>query len=684
MYTTWILDMDRCEGPMFSVAIFLSAFLLFIAQPLLAKKLLPWFGGSPTVWLSIVLFFQTTLLIGYFYAFLLTKLKKVSVQTFIHLGLLSLSLLFIPMIPLEALADGNAWPPVAIFKLLCATSLLPIVLISTSSPLLQHWYSHAYQTDFPYRYYALSNLGSLLGLLVFPFLIEPFFGLTLQFSMWAGLYCAYFLASGICIALIFRQKEKRGLPDECFVASSGTPLIKTGSWLLLAMMSCTLLMTTTQWMMQNVVSFPLLWIIPLTLYLLSFIITFSYPKAYIRSLWYIIYSSLAVLVLVITSHHQLLLHLQLIIYPVLIFSGCMICHGELFNQKPDKDQLTYYYLMIALGGVFGGLFVNLIGPLFFNEWWDFYFALIGISLYVAFFVTRSKIYKIPALAISVALCVLMGYQLQRSHEDVIAMVRNFFGKSDIVERKIENRPYQRQLRNGNIIHGHQYLDPIRRVLPTTYYGKNSGLGLAINFQRQFHPHLKIGVIGLGTGTIAALTEHQDFIRFYEIDPDMEHIARNYFYYLYDSLGDVDVVIGDGRMLLDRARKQNQFENYDLLVVDAFNGDAIPLHLVTQEAMEVYLSQLGEKGLLLFHISSRYLSLYPQLQALASANGVYAYLTHNQSEDKDWVFSSEWVVISRQTDIGVSLYNRKALVFNSTRSAKVWTDDYNTLLSAIRW
>lgn len=685
-------------GLAFSLSIFLSAFLLFMVQPLLAKKLLPTFGGSPSVWLCIVVFFQITLLMGYLYAFFLTKLSKPTLQALIHFLILGTSLIFLPLTPLGSV-NNDLWGPIGVFSMLSTSVLLPILVISSTSPLLQHWYCRAYQTDFPYRYYALSNLGSLLGLLTFPFIIEPYVGLHTQLLGWSLFYGGFIVSCLFCLVIAAKQT----------IAAKSIPLnpIKDSSvnkktiliWLLLTALSCALLLSTTQLMMQNIVGFPLLWLIPLTLYLLSFILTFSYPKTYYRPLWISLYSILACGILLLSSHHQLLLSIQLLVFALLLFSGCMICHGELIRLKPHPHHLTFYYLIIALGGVLGGLFVNVLSPMLFNEWWDFYLSLLGIMILlgVVHFYYPKKVLsgkwiwlEYGWIGILFIISTLLCYQLIKNREDVIINHRNFFGKSEIIERNPNSFLHQRLLRNGKIIHGHQFLAPEKRHMATTYFSPQSGIGLAMGFERQrkiehalVHKGLHIGVIGLGTGTIAALGQIGDFIRFYEIDPDIHKMAKQYFSYLDNSPAVTEVTIDDGRIALTKALQSGPL-NFDIIAIDAFNGDAIPLHLLTLEAMKVYLSHLKPDGIIAFHISSRYVDLYPPLEALAHHLGLYSYIAHNLPDDHNWVFSAEWVLMSRKTDIGLYLFQHGALAFNDKRMNKVWTDDHNYLLSVVKW
>lgn len=682
----------------FSLSIFISAFLLFIAQPLIAKKLLPWFGGSPAVWLCNVLFFQLALLMGYLYAYFLTKINKVSLQVIIHVIFLLGSLCFLPIFPEEKLTTYPLWPPIAIISLLSTSLLLPIIMISTSSPLLQHWYCRTYQTDFPYRFYALSNLGSLLGLLAFPFLLEPLLGLKTQLLSWSMLYGAFLLCTGLCMVIVVRQHKAT---TQIIPNTKAEPLAKSTLfyWLMLTAMSCTLLLTTTQIMMESVASFPMLWIIPLALYLISYIITFSSLKVRFPRVWMSAYGLFCAVILLIPTHHEFPLILQFVAFSGLLFSGCMLCHGELVRLKPSKEYLTFYYLLIAAGGVIGGIFVNLISPLLFNEWWDFYIALIGIFIlagFLSFFRTKEiptlgqQFFNVLWLISLGGISFLLATHINHSGQQVILSQRNFFGKFEVIEFAHSHDYYQRTLRNGNILHGQQYLDPKLRTQPTSYFSHNSGVGLAIEFQRDFKKrqrissNLRIGVIGLGTGTIAALANKCDLLHFYEIDADIVNIANNYFYYLKDTKAKTDIIIDDGRIALAKKLTEAGSENYDVLVIDAFNGDGIPLHLLTVEAMKVYLSHLAPNGILAFHISSRYVDLYPPLQALATTFQIPAYLTYNRSDSKKWISHSEWVLLCQQEDFGFFIYQKDALSFRNERMNTAWTDDFNYLLSVIRW
>lgn len=652
----------------------------------MAKKLLPWFGGTPTVWLSNVFFFQTALLLGYLYVFLLTKLPRLKTQAYIHLGLLCGSLLFLPLAPPETTLTGTLPQPLQIGLLLGATLLVPAILMSSTSPLCQYWYAQCYLTPFPYRYYALSNLGSLLGLLSFPFLIEPLMGLKTQQKGWTLGYLLFFLVSGIAALHTARIPHTLSLRSPAEATQRKTPW---GLWLLLPALSTALLLNATQWMMQNLSGFPLLWVLPLACYLLSFMITFYHKACYVRSLIFPLYIASAAALLYTPSIHAFSLKIQLPLYSALIFTGTFLCHGELFRLQPSKARLPLFYLFIAIGGALGSCFVNLLSPFLLQNWWDFYGTLLGIPLIVGFLLHTSTPPKTAAFSVGcclismIVLAVFLRNHLQEVNKEVIYSYRNSFGKGDIVEKHTPPQGLYRTLKNGQILHGHQFLEDTWRRTPTTYYGPKSGVALSFTFLRSHTVPLRVGIIGLGTGTLAALGEKGDHFCFYEIDPTIIRIAQRYFFYLKDTPATIDIIRQDGRLALAKQLEQAS-EQYDLFIIDAFHGDAIPLHLLTQEALALYLAHLKPNGIIAFHISNRYIDLYPPLQALASAAKINAYLTYQPGEVTHWLTGTEWLLMSHHPTLGHFLFESQALSFRSQRTEQVWTDDRNYLLPSIRW
>lgn len=667
----------------FTASIFLSAFLMFIIQPLFAKKLLPWFGGGAAVWLTNILYFQAALLLGYFYSFLLTKIASLSLQVKIHFVLLALSLLFLPIKPVESLATLSLPLPLTILSVLTASLFLPSLVICATSPLLQYWYSQCYHTDFPYRYYALSNFASLFGLFAFPLILEPLLGLNTQLHLWSGIYVLFFLCIIGCLKIVHDQPAPVLVLEEL----KQSTLVTVMSWILPVFLSNALLLCITQVMMHDVAGFPLLWIIPLALYLITFIITFYRKDFYHRSIWIVVFAIAFGFILLLPNSHSLLLLAQVLVYSILLFSGCMICHGELVKLQPNKQLLPTFYLAIALGGVLGGVFVNLIAPLIFNTWWDLYGILFCIFFYAGFF----QNYTYKWWGAFAALGILFACHIQDMTATVIYQHRNYFGAFDITQTGVPPyTPLQRTLRHGSILHGQQYLDPVRRHFPASYYGPKSGVSLAIAFERQLkapdavYKGLRIGVIGLGAGTVGALCQVGDTLCFYEIDPDVVKVANRFFYYLADTPAITHIELGDGRLVLEKKLHTSGSELYDVLVIDAFTGDSIPIHLLTQEALQIYSAHLAPNGILAFHISSRYVNLYPPLQALAKKLGFNAYLTSNSSKKELAIATSRWVLITRNPQLGTYVFQQGALEFDPKRTQRIWTDDYNYLLDAIQW
>lgn len=676
---------------LYSIATFLSAYLLFVIQPILAKKLLPWFGSSPNAWLSVILFFQAALLLGYLYAFLMSRMGSLTRQGIIQSVLILFCCLLLPIhlsVPNQLIA---LWPPIAIASVLALHVLFPVLLLSSASPLLQSWYCEQTQSTYPYYLYALSNAGALLGLFTFPFILEPFWGLSTLLQGWSYLFIILMISVLGCYLLAKKQARNLETPPPSTLADRPN-MRSIGIWFTAAFLGNALLFSATQLLLQNVLSFPLLWIIPLALFLIAYILTFGWPKTAVIPLWLGLFTLTTILVLAVPSHHHLTLRDQLIVYAILIFSGCMVCQGTLIRYKPHPKFLTHFYLLIALGGVMGGLFVNLLAPLVFIEWWDFYLPLLGIVAFGGLLYCRQYFTGIPLKiaygssgAVTLALTALLFMQINRTQEGIIYQHRNFFGRCDVTESLSPDQSWQRTLRHGYIMHGQQFLDPAKKHIPTSYFSEKSGIGLALQYCREKNAgQLKSGIIGLGTGTLAALMRPHDQIHFYECDKDVITLAKKWFTYLEDTPANLIITLDDGRLALQKAYDQNQLEQFNILVIDAFNGDSLPTHLITLEALQLYLAHLQSDGILAINISNRYIDLYPQLQAAAKALDQYAYLTHSSAEPRHAISAAEWVLISPDPSLGVYLYQKSALFFRPERQQEVWTDDFNYLLSAIKW
>tara|TARA_R110002096_G_scaffold15071_13_gene53196 strand:+ start:401 stop:2491 length:2091 start_codon:yes stop_codon:yes gene_type:complete len=694
--------------PAFIVAIFLSAFLLFQVQPVIARYILPWYGGSPAVWTACLLFFQCGLLGGYAYAHaLVTFLRnRRKAQVCVHLGLLALSLLVLPITPDESLRpDGSAESPVAgIVQLLALTVGFPYLILSASGPLLQHWFSEAFPGRSPYRLYAISNVGSILGLLTYPFIFEPLLKVSQQTITWSVAYGAYALMAVAC-ALVFLKKAKSiaSLPEQESADSSPTPLIDRILWVAFAACGSMLLLSLTNQMCQDVAVVPFLWVLPLALYLLTFVITFDHSRWYRRRIA-IPLAILAVGAVVFLINQQFAsteMHLgwQIAIYVAAIFFGCLICHGEVVRMKPPSQRLTAFYLAISLGGAIGGILISVVAPLLFDGYWELHFSLgflaILTSLQLArrFNTTLSQPYVIPWVVSWVALLTWMAVSLNShiitSREDSLTSRRGFYGVLRVYEHNILTTDEYRALYHGRISHGRQYTHEDWRDLAPTYYSYDSGIG-AIFY---YHPSrlddkpMHIGVVGLGIGTVATYARKRDRIRFYEINPQVEDIARTHFSYLEDCKGEESVVLGDARISLEREWNESGSQEFDVIVVDAFSGDSIPIHLLTVEAMEYYARHLKPGGVIAVHISNLHLDLSSPVRNLAANAGFEAVRVEHDPDYDDYInYYSDWVLISHNKPF-FDMIESEGYVsdwYSELKPDLLWTDDYSNLLQVIDW
>lgn len=682
----------------FIYTIFLSAFLLFQVQPMIARYILPWFGGSSAVWSTCLLFFQAGLLIGYGYAHLITRKFNIKNQIKIHFTLLLLSLLAIPIIPSEWMKpSGDDNPVVGILFLLSLTVGFPYIMVSTTGPLLQLWFSKANLKKSPYRLYALSNLGSMIGLLTYPVLIEPFLNLKTQIWSWSAGYIIFIVFCALTAKAVWSLKPV-----------SVTPTIKKSSdvsatlkliWLLLACMGTITLLSITNKLTQDIAVVPFLWIIPLTLYLISFIIAFDNPRWYNRKIFlvamiitagFIFRRQLQSVVLGMTTP----LDTTVFLYCLGVFVICMVLHGELAKLKPDEGNLTLFYLIISAGGVFGGLFVNIIVPFIFNGYWEIYCSIAGSIILVAFILLRTKdALKTKTARFWISLstsAAIIGifFVFRKEHSafntKVIESSRNFYGVLLVSEADKGTTNWQRALFHGNTNHGIELMDPAYENIPITYYGIQSGIGIALSMYPtkadSNYSGMKVGMIGLGIGTISAFGTEKDLYRYYEIDPQVEIFARKYFKYLGNFKGKTEIVNGDGRISLERELKVNGSNQYDVLAVDAFSGDVIPTHLLTQEAMKLYFNHLKKDGILAFHITNRYLNLLPVMNGLSEVFKKplhFIFQKGNSSGPVDAI----WILFTDNKKFLNNPMVRKYIQpFDSNSNPKVyWTDDYSSIL-----
>ncbi len=765
--------------PAFALTIFTGAFLLFQVQPLMGKFVLPWFGGSPGVWTTCMLFFQVLLLGGYTYAHLSARWLRPKRQALLHITLVAVSALFLPVVP------GADWKPLTgeqpvlkILGLLAANVGLPYFALAATGPLVQHWFGCAFAGKSPYRLYALSNAGSLLALLSYPFLFEPLMSRQTQAHLWGAGLVLYLLSVLACARRLWplgnapdhRGADSTPLSDGADGLSppAHSARIVTLLWLALPACASALLLAVTNKLCLDVAVFPFLWIVPLALYLLSFIVAFDSPRWYQRGVFtWLLVLALGGFCWALYDASNWTLWRQVWVFGFGLFVCCMICHGELYRLRPEPARLTGYYLLISAGGALGGIFVGVVAPFLFNDYYELHLALVLTALlYVALFwadtvrTARSGaqvplsapggrgldalvmavfvaapagvefwIYRQPALInglpkealyalrllvwslvpglvvaqwlsrrgrsplrarvltatwLTVAagtLGVVLVIQANDQDADLVYQSRNFYGVLSIMDHNREH-PDDRflLLRHGRITHGLQFTRPALAKLPTTYYGPGSGVGLAINALPP-GPR-RIGVVGLGTGTLAAYGRPGDTIRFYEIDPEVVAIAWSRFTYLSNCLARIEIAPGDARLSLEREEPRN----FNLLILDAFNSDAVPVHLLTREAFAVYERHLATNGILAVHISNHFLDLEPVVLNLAKEfrRGLIL-IDPDEDEEEWWIYGSTWALMSRDRKFYDRPEIRAAAIPLRTNAPVVplWTDDFASLYQVMR-
>ena len=666
-----------------AATIFLSSFLLFLVQPLIARLILPWFGGSAAVWTTCMLFFQALLLAGYAYAhYLEKKLPQTRLQPLLHTLLLIAAVASLPIAPDEAWKPAGTDEPISRILLLLAASVgLPYLLVASTSPLLQAWFARARPGANPYRLFAVSNLASLLALVGYPFVIEPFLAAGEQVRLWSWLFGAFAL---LCALVAWRTP--RGRFEETREGAEPVPAKQILLWLALSATGSVLLLAVTNHLTQNVAAVPLLWLAPLTLYLLTFIIAFEGAQWYRpQILWPFVLVWLAGMAwILVDDEYHYDLAMQLGMFLPGLFLGCLFCHGELYRTRPAPRHLTKFYLIVSAGGALGGLFVAVGAPLAFDAYYELGIGLAVLALLAA--LRFSQLGRVPgflSLGVLMAVTAAAAYEGLSYHEDVLVSERGFYGVLRVKEYGSRGEPsHLRRLVHGTIMHGEQYLHEDRRSFITTYYQETSGIGLAIKSRHAQGP-VRVGVIGLGTGTLAAYGRKGDIYRFYDIDPRVVTMAKEQFTYLSDSAAAVEVALGDARLTLEREAPQN----FDVLAVDAFSSDAIPVHLITKEALGVYLKHVKPDGIVAFHVSNRFLDLIPVVSRLSKEHGAHAVLVTDDPDDEDDSLRSrtDWVLVSMDP----AALKRPAIVEGGAKPAperpewRTWTDDYSNLIQILK-
>jgi hypothetical protein len=744
----------------YALSIFTGAFLLFQVQPLIGKYILPWFGGGPGVWTTCLLFFQTLLLGGYAYAHFSSTRLRPQRQAVLHLLLLVISLGLVLFTSPESWKSQVAGDPTwRILLLLTAAIGLPYFVLSATGPLMQQWFSTTNPGVSPYRLYALSNVGSLLALLSYPVFFEVRFARHVQWTMWAVGLGLFVVFCGYCALRVWRHAGAGSAAASGAEAAVETPrALDKLLWVALPAIASILLLATTNKLCQEVAVIPFLWVLPLSLYLLTFIISFDHARWYDRGVF------VALLVLSVALVFQLLpvgndasMKLQVIGYTVALFVACMVCHGELYQLKPAPKFLTAYFLYISAGGALGGFLVAVVAPAVFDDYREMQLGywLLTYALGVLCFRHRSRTLALAVAAgllMTLSLLPLLRAQLEGSggvrdeyvdmfkahylwiggaliiaiwglvdgsfrrvlpewrprtagfvmvasvgvgvlvvmqwpykgSTPILVSSRNFYGTLKVFDYNANDpEDNYRLLLHGATTHGFQFQKPEKSIIPTSYYGETSGIGLAMDHLKP-GPH-SLGLVGLGTGSLAVYGKKGDTLRIYEINPAVQQLARSEFTYLENCRAKVDVVMGDARLMMEDEVARGAGQKFDLLALDAFSSDAIPVHLLTKEAFELYLKQLKPDGVLAVHVSNRYLDLKPVVARLAEHYNLGVAVIEDDEHSDWWFYATTWILVSRdrafleQAPIAAATSKPE----KTGRDAPFWTDDFASLYAILK-
>ncbi len=650
---------------LYIAAIALSASLLFVVEPAAAKALLPKFGGAAGVWIACILFFQLTLLAGYLYAFALTRFFPPRVQAAIHIALLAASVCLLRWIPPGAGAASDIHPLPAILMALAASIGLPFLALSATSPLLQAWYGEGA----PYRLFALSNAASLLALLAYPIAIEPRFGLGAQFRGWAALYLVF---AGLCAVCAIGNRAPRAIQAE-------RPGLRTALvWAGLAACAAVLWPAVANHLSQEVAAIPFLWVLPLSVYLLTFILCFEGSGWYRPQVfrWLLPAACAAIAWRLGTQGSAGGIEWEIPIFCLALFVCCMFCHGELARLKPDPAEgLAFFYFIVALGGAAGAAFVSLFAPNVFHT-----FLELPVGVAACFILSLPLLYRrgSPRQLLRVSLVAAVAFVFVNSYgadSQAALRVRNFYGSLQVTESGAEDDAI-RALYNGKVLHGVQFLAPAKSRIATAYYAPETGVGLVMRWLRNDDPW-RVALVGLGAGTLAVYGRPGDSYRFFDINPAVIDIAWRQFRYLRESSAKVETVAIDGRIGLEREPSHT----LNLIALDAFSGDSIPVHLLTREAFAMYFDRLTPNGIIAIHITNRYLDIASVVRAAGLSLGKPVIVIHNSGDAERAVQATDWAILANQRE-DLAAVEPFAIVKAARRTA-VWTDDYSNLFEILR-
>ena len=666
---------------LYAVTIFLSAFLLFVVEPMAAKQLLPTLGGSSAVWTTCLVFFSVVLLLGYLYAHWISVSFTPARQAVIHILLLTVALLVLGIHTSPSPAAVTYHPALTVFRVLATVIGLPYLALSATTPLLTGWYAASFEGRSPYRLFALSNLASLLALCSYPLLIEPGLTMNRQTAWWSG---GFLVFSVICGAIAWQGRRRMPAAKQSEVAGKEAAGPAMVPWFSLALGGGMMLTAVTNHMSANIAAIPLLWLPPLALYLLSFILAFQGAWQPIRQwmlrLVLIAVASMAYVMQDIRT--QLPIGVSVPLFLMGLFIICLFLHGELYARRPGTDGLTRFYLVAAAGSAAGTLLVGVLAPLVLRANYDLACTLVVVAL-IALAATWQDGWGLRMVWIAgvTAAIVVVSNQVRQYDDDAVALMRNFYGTLRVRESHLPPQSdTDRQLLNGTIEHGAEWFAPQFRGLPLTYYAENSGLGLAMRLCCG-SGHKRVGVIGLGTGTVAAYGNAGDTIRFYEINPPVERLARHWFTFLHDSPAQIDVVLGDARLSLAAETPQH----FNVIVIDAFSGDAIPVHLLTREALALYRRHLQPDGIVAFHVSNQYIDLEPVIAGIARDAGLSAVSVHSHGDDQNGLYYADWILVtSNQSFLAQPEIVNSAFPAHLRADVRVWTDNYSSVFPLLKW
>ncbi|HWT66770.1 MAG TPA: fused MFS/spermidine synthase [Terracidiphilus sp.] len=667
---------------LFAGAVFLGSFLLFLVEPIAAKQLLPILGGSAAVWITCLVYFQSALLLAYLYAHWLARSSRWAVQLAVLIAAAGAAL---------GWAFGN-WSPnlgsdspmLAVFASLTVWIGLPFLVLGATSPLLQVWWARTQKSAIPYKLFALSNLASLAALALYPAVIEPQLTLRAQRVGWAVAFCLFvLLAAAITLNARSSAPQRAAVEEDANAPRAGwrDQLL----WILLPMGAAMQLSAITSYLTANVAAIPLLWVLPLGVYLVTIILAFEFPRlaqrAVVARLLLVLLAGLAYMLT--QTESTLPIRISIVFFLAELFFAGFFLHSEAYALRPKRSsESTVFYLAFAAGGALGSFLIGIVAPSLFRYNYDLAICFLVTALLAATMRWRDGwSVRLTWVVSSATMVVLVCWLMIASERQTVAATRNFYGALRVKQNLGYPGATMRTLTNGSIQHGTQIFGTDQqRHMPTTYYAEDSGVGLALKYCCNGQGR-NVGVIGLGAGTLAAYGQPGDEFRFYEINPAVEPIAREVFTYIRESGARIRIADGDGRVSLEREVPRS----FDVLVVDAFSGDAIPLHLLTAEAMKVYRRHMKPGGILAFHISNQHVDLEPAIALLAQSSGMTAMRFTTPANEDRGEFAASWVLVTDHAAFfqqpGVVGHGHPAVTRPGLR---LWTDDYSSLLPVLYW